>query len=94
MHCGGESVKQAIPDEGIVAYLKACSATMGAAYFQTPRDTVKDFVGLLNMLEQDSSRSWQDHLQTRSPPSEDTHPKQDHNPLRGARGDDLSEFRL
>lgn len=94
VHCGGESAKQAIPDEGIVAYLQACNATMGAAYFQTPRDTVKDFVGLLNMLEQDSSRRWQDHLQRRLPSSEQPSAGQGHKPAPGSQGDDLSEFRL
>lgn len=93
VHCSGDTAKQLIPDEGIVAYLQQCKARMGAAYFQTPRDTVKDFVGLLNMLEQDGSRSWQDHLQ-RSPAADDLHSGQDHRPSTGSQSDDLSEFRL
>ena len=36
---------------------------MGAAYFQTPRDTVKDFVNLLNILEQDRTFDWRSLLQ-------------------------------
>jgi hypothetical protein len=94
VHSGGDPTNQTIPDEGIVAYLQACSETMGAAYFQTPRDTVKDFVGLLNMLEQDSSRSWQDHLKGRSPQSESMPSKQIPTPSPGTQGDDLTEFRL
>ena len=35
---------------------------MGAAYFQTPRDTVKDFVGLLGIVEQNPGARWQDDL--------------------------------
>ena len=31
---------------------------MGAAYFLTPRETVKDFVGLLNVLEQNREADW------------------------------------
>ena len=92
VHCGDEVAEQSIPDDGIVAYLQECNARMGAAYFQTPRDTVKDFVGLLNMLEQDSSRSWQDHLQRRSPASEQ--PQRDDKPSAASGSDDLSEFRL
>jgi len=94
VHCGDKSAEQLIPDDGIVAYLQACRARMGAAYFQTPRDTVKDFVNLLNMLQQDSSRSWQDHLHRRSPPSEEPKARQDGKPASGSQSDDLSEFRL
>ncbi|HEX3656752.1 MAG TPA: ATP-binding protein [Pirellulales bacterium] len=47
-----------IPDEGIAEYLMNCNSRMGAAYFQTPRDTVKDFIGLLKVLEQDASLDW------------------------------------
>lgn len=94
VHCSGDTTRQLIPDEGIVAYLQNCSARMGAAYFQTPRATVKDFVGLLNMLEQDSSRGWQDHLQRSSPAADESHSRQDHKPSTGSQSDDLSEFRL
>ena len=92
VHCGGKAENQLIPDDGIVAYLQDCNARMGAAYFQTPRDTVKDFIGLLNMLEQDQSRSWQDHLKTLSGPanSSDASDEADRNPS----ADDLTEFRL
>ena len=79
-----------MPDEGIVAYLQECSARMGAAYFQTPRDTVKDFVNLLNMLQQDGSRGWQDYFQRTQGSPEQSQAK----PPSVPRGDDLSEFRL
>jgi hypothetical protein len=48
----GDASKHLLPDEGIVQYLASCNERLGAAYFQTPRDTVKDFVGLLNALQQ------------------------------------------
>ncbi len=47
-----------LPDEGLVAYLESCHSRMGAAYFQTPRETIKDFVGLLNVLEQNPGADW------------------------------------
>jgi hypothetical protein len=53
-----DPAKNLIGDDGIVEYLKNCSERMGAAYFQTPRDTVKDFVGLLNVLEQNKTTDW------------------------------------
>lgn len=55
---GGDQSKWLIEDEGITAYLASCQKRMGAAYFQTPRDTVKDFVGLLNVLEQNAGTDW------------------------------------
>lgn len=55
----GDQAKWLIPDEGIAAYLENCQKRLGAVYFQTPRDTVKDFVGLLNVLEQNPATSWQ-----------------------------------
>jgi hypothetical protein len=59
VHAGGDSKKYAVPDEAIEAYLQSCQQRMGAAYFQTPRDTVKDFVGLLNVIQQNPGASWQ-----------------------------------
>lgn len=62
---GGNSTNFLIPDEGIVAYLRDCQERMGAAYFQTPRDTVRDFVNLLGILEQNPSTKWQDLLRSK-----------------------------
>jgi hypothetical protein len=48
----GDPAHYLLPDQGIEAYLLSCRERLGAAYFQTPRETVKDFVGLLNVLAQ------------------------------------------
>ena len=66
VHASGNPQKYVIPDEGVVAYLRDCNERMGAAYFQTPRDTVKDFVNLLNMITQDSSQDWKTLLRVNS----------------------------
>lgn len=47
-----------LPEKAIEAYLQSCHERMGAAYFQTPRETVKDFVGLLNVVEQNPAADW------------------------------------
>jgi hypothetical protein len=92
VHACGHETAYAIPDEGIVGYLKDCNARMGAAYFQTPRDTVRDFVDLLNMLEQEPSQTWQSLLTRRtSSSSESPEPRESRQP---ALSDDLSEFQL
>jgi hypothetical protein len=54
----GEDEESLLPREAIERYLASCHERMGASYFQTPRETIKDFVGLLNVLEQNPSADW------------------------------------
>lgn len=54
----GDGKPPVLPDEGIEAYLTSCQQRMGAAYYQTPREIVKDFVGLLNVLAQNPTADW------------------------------------
>lgn len=54
----GENEDDLLPREGIEHYLASCHERMGSAYFQTPRETIKDFVGLLNVLEQNPGAEW------------------------------------
>lgn len=74
VHAGGDDKKHLLPEEGIEAYLHSCQERMGAAYFQTPRETVKDFVGLLNVLQQNPAADWRalvGQISTKPPPSRD-----------------------
>jgi hypothetical protein len=59
VHSGGDETKHAITDEGIEAYQHSCEQRLGAAYYQTPRDTIKDFIGLLNVIRQNPGADWQ-----------------------------------
>lgn len=54
----GNSDKYLIPDEALTAFLKHCSEKVGDAYFRTPRNTIKSFVDLLSVLEQNPDLSW------------------------------------
>lgn len=54
----GEDREGSLPDAAIERYLESCHERMGSAYFQTPRETIKDFVGLLNVLEQNPEADW------------------------------------
>lgn len=56
---GGDAGKYLVPDEALVAFLKHCSDKIGDAYFRTPRNTIKSFVDLLSVLEQNSDVSWE-----------------------------------
>lgn len=62
VHAGGDPDKIAVPDEGIVAVLRTANEKLGADYFKTPRDIVRSFVGLLNLLDQNRDKSWRDLL--------------------------------
>ncbi len=58
VHAGGDPAKSVLPEPAVEAYLTDCQRRMGATYFQTPRETVKDFVGLLSVLEQNPGADW------------------------------------
>ncbi len=47
-----------VPDEALLAFLEHCSKNIGDAYFRTPRNTIKSFVDLLSVLEQNPELNW------------------------------------
>lgn len=58
VYCSGKSDDYLIPDEAIDKFLEHCSRTLGADYFQTPGDVVKQFIGFLAVLEQNPTEKW------------------------------------
>jgi hypothetical protein len=95
VHAGGDEAKYAIPDDGVEAYLHSCQERMGAAYFQTPRDTVKDFVGLLNVLQQNPGADWRalvGQIKTAAPPDRD--PAEAQAAAADVDDDDLATFKM
>lgn len=105
VHARGEdNAKAVLPDEGIVKYLEDCQRRMGAAYFQTPRETVKDFVGLLSILEQNTTVGWQEvmgkitttSVQTQDPAISEAGEDEDGPESAASPGptDDLTSFKL
>lgn len=76
VHAKGDESRYVLPDEAIEAYLMDCNRRMGAAYFMTPRETVKDFVSLLSVLEQNPQADWRSLLagiKTSAADAEDSH---------------------
>ncbi|WP_377830867.1 ATP-binding protein (plasmid) [Bradyrhizobium lupini] len=59
---GGDPAKYLVPEEALTAFMAHCDRRIGEAYFRTPRTTVKAFVQLLSVLEQNPSAKWQDLL--------------------------------
>ncbi|NJR50529.1 MAG: ATP-binding protein [Leptolyngbyaceae cyanobacterium CSU_1_3] len=58
----GDSAQYLLPDEGIQAFMVHCSKRIGDAYFRTPRNTIKAFIDLLSVLEQNKQITWSDLL--------------------------------
>ncbi len=62
VYAGGAVDRYLIPDEGLKAFMQHCSQKIGDAYFRTPRNTIKEFVSLLAVLEQNPGTSWKQPL--------------------------------
>jgi hypothetical protein len=62
VHANGAAPSEPLPDEAITAFMEHCNRRIGARYFQTPRNSIKAFVQLLVILEQNEDASWRDLL--------------------------------
>ena len=56
----GDPVRYLVPDEALVSFMSHCQSKVGDAYFRTPRTTIKEFVNLLAVLEQNPGANWSD----------------------------------
>lgn len=56
----GEAENHLVPDDALQAFMHHCSKSIGDAYFRTPRNTIKAFVNLLSVLEQNPGTQWRD----------------------------------
>jgi hypothetical protein len=54
------SGKELLPDAGVEAFMAHCAAQIGDAYFRTPRISVKAFLDLLAVLDQNPGTDWRD----------------------------------
>lgn len=87
----GDPSRHLLPDDGLTQFMGYCSKSLGAEFYQTPRDAVKKFVGLLSVLEQNPGTQWEELLLGPSskqfgdkPEEESTH----------RNDDDLATFKL
>jgi len=58
----GDPSKYLLPDEALPAFMEHCHKRIGEAYFRTPRTTIKAFINLLAILEQNPSANWKELL--------------------------------
>jgi hypothetical protein len=60
----GDPENYIVPDEALLAFMRHCNERVGEAYFRTPRNTIRAFVQLLFVLEQNPEADWQTLLGT------------------------------
>ncbi|WP_417529001.1 ATP-binding protein [Marinomonas shanghaiensis] len=60
----GDTSKYLVPDDALKSFLQHCSQTIGDAYFRTPRNTIKAFLDMLAVLEQNPSMQWSQLVQS------------------------------
>lgn len=60
VHAGGDESRHLVPDEALEGFMRHCAARLGDDYFRTPRTTIKAFVQLLAVLDQNADADWRD----------------------------------
>lgn len=56
----GDPSQHLVPDEALTSFMARCKSRVGDAYFRTPRTTIREFVNLLAVLEQNPHANWAD----------------------------------
>jgi P-loop Domain of unknown function (DUF2791) len=62
VHASGDPAQYALPDEALVAFMEHSSKRLGEAYFRTPRSTIRAFLELLAILDQNPQAGWRELL--------------------------------
>jgi hypothetical protein len=55
---GGDAQRSPLPEHALDAFLTHCSKKIGDDYFRTPRTTIRAFLDLLALLEQNADADW------------------------------------
>lgn len=55
---GGDPARYLLPDEALTSFMAHCNQKIGEAYFRTPRNTIKAFLDLLAVLDQNPGTDW------------------------------------
>ena len=62
VYASGDQAVYLVPDEALAAFMQHCAGRIGDAYFRTPRNTIKEFVNLLAVLDQNPDVDWRQLL--------------------------------
>ena len=91
---GGDTSKYLVPDDALKSFLMHCSQTIGDAYFRTPRNTIKAFLDMLAVLEQNPEMHWSQLVQSIDIEHEYPSGADDVLLSEGDRPDGLTDFRI
>ena len=89
----GDPARHLVPDEALPLFMTHCNKRIGEAYFRTPRNTIKAFVQLLAVLEQNPGQGWSE-LIGGVDVANDTEGARDHEVADEATDDGLATLRL
>ncbi|MND11888.1 hypothetical protein D3C87_347850 [compost metagenome] len=59
VYASGDPSQYLVTDEALHGFLQHCHKSIGSAYFQTPRNTIKAFLDLLSVLDQHRDLNWE-----------------------------------
>jgi hypothetical protein len=93
----GDPAAHLLPDEALHAFMAHCSRRIGDAYFRTPRTTIKEFLNLLLILENNPGTDWRPLLggiRLEAENNPDLTPLDASDEQNPANDDDLATFRL
>lgn len=62
VYSSGDPTAYLVPDQALTAFMQHCASRIGDAYFRTPRNTIKEFVNLLAVLDQNPDADWRQLL--------------------------------
>ncbi|HIF26247.1 MAG TPA: ATP-binding protein [Micavibrio sp.] len=91
---GGDSSQYLVDDNALKSFLDHCNKTIGNAYFTTPRNTIKAFIDLLSVLEQNPSLDWQSLIEDTTIAVEAPSDMNDNNEEASDDDDELASFKL
>lgn len=60
---GGDASRYLLSDEALTSFMSHWSNKVGDAYFRTPRTTVKEFINLLSILDQNPDSRWENLME-------------------------------
>ena len=63
VYASGDPNAYLIPDEALEGFMNHCSNRVGSAYFRTPRNSIKEFINLLAVLDQNPNTQWEDLIE-------------------------------
>lgn len=90
----GDPEEYLLDDNALKSFLNHCNNTIGSAYFTTPRNTIKAFINLLSVLEQNPQMDWQDFIANTSIEAEKPSDMEDDETAQGDENSELASFKL